>query len=412
MPYNKKCLFKWFPSLRVLPLLALLLAFAPNAYAARFCQSSLYPTPASNCAASYPNESYPVRYNGCGNASCSSLSYSCLISTGAAIKTFTCAGSCDAGLELFNPTGECLPPCAAGSSRDSVTGQCVSDEPPDDCSASLWGDLSGNSYDGSCGCPSPSVNNGFGSCVTCEEGQVINSSGECSSSCPGNLQLVNGSCGCLAGQTLGTFNGVQSCQPSSPAEPLTQGGGTLVTESGTTINVVNNSDGTTTTTTTTTNNTTIVGGSAGTGTGGTSGSGIGGTGTISNGTSTMSITTDASGQVISATGSSQNEEAQDSLTLPAVLEARELSIGEGISQAFANAPIVSALNAALGAFPTSGACSVISMSLKIPYNPPVNVNMSKQCDLFADISSYLTMFAMVVYGLLSYKVFIRSASGV
>jgi len=126
----------------------------------------------------------------------------------------------------------------------------------------------------------------------------------------------------------------------------------------------------------------------------------------------MSVTTNASGQIVSATGSSQSEASQDSLTLPAVLDARELSISEGISQAFANAPVVSALNTALGAFPTSGACSVISLSLKIPYNPPVNVNMSKQCDLFADIANYLTIFSMVIYGLLSYRVFIRSASGV
>jgi len=398
MPYNKKCLFKWFPSLRFLPLLALLLVFSPGAYAAEFSCGG-FSSGSAYCASQ--GKSFLK-----AGTSLSPLEVQCTLD-GTSMSGLTyCWGTCGNGIiPSTSNGGSCCP-----SGVDPLTSECVVDDPPDDCSTSLWGDLSGDNNDDSCDCPSPSVNNGFGSCVTCEEGQVINSSGECSVSCPGNLQLVNGSCGCLAGQTLGTFNGVQSCQPSSPAEPITQGGGTLVTESGTTINVVNNADGTTTTTTTTNNNTTIVGGSAGTG--GTSGSGVGGTGTISNGTSTVSITTDASGQVVSGTGSSQSEEVQDSLTLPAVLDARELSIGDGISQAFANAPIVSALNSALGAFPTSGACSVISLSLKIPYNPPINVNMSKQCDLFADIASYLTMFAMVIYGLLSYKVFIRSASGV
>lgn len=404
MPYNNKCLFKCFnlPSvacLRGLLFWVLLLVLAPNVYSAGDSNVWLGGSDLAGRCGNKQGSCYRFsQTNACGSGYCySKTSSSCSSYTDIAGRGFL----------IDTPAG--FVTCCPEGTSPSPTGACISDDPLDDCSSFLWGDLSGDSSDGSCDCPSPSVNNGFGSCVTCGDGQVINSSGECAFPCPGNLQLVNGSCGCLAGQTLGTFNGVQSCQASSTAAPITQGGGTLVTESGTTINVVNNADGTTTTTTITNNNTTVVGGSAGSGTGGTSGSG---TSTISSGTSTMSITTDASGHVVSATGSSQSEEAQDSLTLPAVLDARELSIGEGISQAFANAPIVSALNSALGAFPTSGACSVISLSLALPYNPPIHVNMSKQCDLFADIANYLTMFAMVVYGLLSYKVFIRSASGV
>jgi len=287
---------------------------------------------------------------------------------------------------------------------------CTYESLVDDCStdiSTLGLDLSGNPADGSCGCPDATPVFFGGACVVaCAAGESRNASGVCESNCPGDTQLVNGVCGCLAGYKVGVFNGQYTCQASSatvgpPIGSHTISGGNTITDStGSSTNIVVNADGSVTTTTTINNNTVISGG------------GGAGTATISNGTTTMSTTRDSAGNVISQTGTSTNETKAPAWILPGIIEKAAPAPPSGISGAFENAPIVVALGSALGAFPSGGQCSTIALNLNLPMGKVININMDEQCTMFSEIAPYLAMFAMVIYGLMSYRIFLRSASGV
>jgi hypothetical protein len=210
------------------------------------------------------------------------------------------------------------------------------------------------------------------------------------------LTLVDGACGCPAGSTLGTFNGVPTCAASS-SSGTKQGGGTATTSSTSNSSSVNNSNGTTTTTTTI-NNTTIVSGA----------SGGSGNGTTSSGSSTATVTTDSTGKVISSSGTTKDDVKQDSLTLPSDAPPHAPLSTAGLSDAIGNAPVFASLSAALSRFPNGSraTCSTIN----IPLFQGMSVELGAQCSAFEAIRNYLTIFAMVIYGLLSYRIFINSVS--
>jgi len=254
---------------------------------------------------------------------------------------------------------------------------CTFEPLVDDCStdiSTLGADLSGDLADGSCSCPDATPVFFGGACVVaCAAGESRNASGVCESNCPGDTQLVNGVCGCLAGYKVGVFNGQYTCQASSATvappigSPTISGGGTITDSTGSSTNIVVNADGSITTTTTINNNTVISGG------GGSSGTVGAGTATISNGTTTMSTTRDSAGNVISQTGTSATETKAPSWILPGIIEKAAPAPPSGISGAFENAPIVVALNSALGAFPSGGQCSTIALNLNLPMGKVINI---------------------------------------
>ena len=367
-------------------LLAFLLVFSHNASAALDCYGKSSPSAYCATKLNYTN-AFVTGVNSYGV-----ISFECRNAAGSAAYSASCTGSCDTGMVL-----------------NQTTGQCVADVVQDDCSTSLWGDLSGADNDGSCDCPGATPVLWDGACVAaCADGESRNASGVCESNCPGDTQLVNGVCGCLAGYKVGVFNGQYTCQASSATvappigAPTISGGGTITNSTGEATNIVVNADGSITTTTTINNNTVISG----------SGTVGAGTATISNGTTTMSTTRDSAGNVISQTGSSTNETKAPTWILPGTIEKATPAPPSGISGAFENAPIVVALDSALGAFPSVGQCSTIALNLNLPMGKVININMDKQCTMFSEIAPYLTMFAMVIYGLMSYRIFLRSASGV
>lgn len=416
----------------ILLLMAFLLVFASNAYSANATCDWGGTSALSSCRVYSPETAKASYYYDSSNQHL----YRCLASNNSYLREVGCSKTCPSGSLMDVQAGACVSPvvdsCPSGDSSGSTTdGKCYScngvacDTPPDDCSTLIMQggrDLSGSTTDGQCGCPSSSPDfvgtAAVGTCQpSCASTETRNSAGVCipTVTCPGNLALVNGSCGCPAGQVQGTFNGVPTCasntttNPIAPVAGVTQGGGTIVGSTGQTSTTTPNGDGTFTTTTTINNTTVINGAAPGSGPGaGVPGGGGVGTATISNGTTTVSVVTDSTGKVISSTSTGTEQKSNDSLTLPGVEPAHAALDTTGISGAIMNSPIVSAFTAAFGRFPTVGGCSTIV----IPLFAGMVVEFKEQCHSFEAIRAYLTMFAMVVYGLLSYRVFMRSASGV
>lgn len=379
-------------------------------------------SPAAMCAQTPYNNSSDITYTSKGVLS---------VVVSSAAPNQPTSGKCSHHFDYTSPsltdgdgswTFSCTGSACSNGVVPSAANNWSCDTPPDDCSTSVGTgskDLSGSSTDGTCQCPSGketlNVGTASASCANpCAVSETRNSAGVCvpDVTCQGNLTLVNGTCGCPAGQVQGTFNGVPTCAPTAttnpvaPAAGVTQGGGTIVGSTGQTSTTTPNGDGTYTTTTTINNTTVVNGAAAGSG----SGAGVSGVGTatISSGTTTMSVVTDSTGKVISSTSTGTEQKSNDSLTLPSVEPAHAPLDTSGISGAIMSSPIVSAFTTAFARFPTVGGCSII----EIPLFKGMVVQFKEQCNSFDAIRQYLTMFAMVVYGLLSYRIFMRSASGV
>lgn len=122
----------------------------------------------------------------------------------------TTTGGCDQGLELVN--GICRVPCDGGF---TVSGVCTSTT-ADDCSTLIFGDLSGDGYDGSCDCPA--TKDFFnGQCLAqCADGETRDSQGDCQSQCDKGFSWNGSYCTCLSGN-YGSVNSQPVCLPSSTA---------------------------------------------------------------------------------------------------------------------------------------------------------------------------------------------------